>query len=42
IFGVLTTDTIEQAEVRAGAKGSNKGFEAAISALEMVNLIKEI
>ncbi len=42
IFGVLTTDTIEQAEVRSGAKGSNKGFEAALTAIEMVNLIDAI
>ncbi|HNZ26081.1 MAG TPA: 6,7-dimethyl-8-ribityllumazine synthase [Spirochaetota bacterium] len=39
IFGVLTTDTIEQAEIRSGAKGGNKGFEAAMTALEMVNLV---
>jgi len=42
IFGILTTDTIEQAEVRSGAKGSNKGFEAALTAIEMVNLIDSI
>lgn len=42
IFGVLTTDTIEQAEVRAGAKGNNKGFDAALTAIEMVNLIDSI
>jgi 6,7-dimethyl-8-ribityllumazine synthase len=42
IFGVLTTDTIEQAEIRSGAKGGNKGFDAALTALEMVNLIKNI
>lgn len=42
IFGVLTTDTIEQAEVRAGAKGGNKGFEAALTAIEMINLIDSI
>ncbi len=41
-FGILTTDTIEQAEVRSGAKGANKGFEAAMTALEMVNLIDKI
>ena len=39
IFGVLTTDTVEQAEVRSGAKGSNKGFDSALTALEMVSLI---
>ena len=38
IFGVLTTDTIEQAVERAGTKAGNKGFEAALSALEMINL----
>lgn len=42
IFGVLTTDTIEQAIERAGTKSGNKGFDAALSALEMVNLYKEI
>jgi 6,7-dimethyl-8-ribityllumazine synthase len=38
IFGVLTTDTIEQAIERAGTKAGNKGWEAALCALEMVNL----
>lgn len=42
IFGVLTTDTIEQAEVRSGAKGGNKGFEAAMTAIEMVNLLEKL
>jgi 6,7-dimethyl-8-ribityllumazine synthase len=43
IFGVLTTDTIEQAIERAGTKAGNKGAEAAMGALEMVNLLnKEI
>jgi 6,7-dimethyl-8-ribityllumazine synthase len=42
IFGVLTTDTIEQAIERAGTKAGNKGWDASISALEMVNLLKEI
>ncbi|MGB9731718.1 MULTISPECIES: 6,7-dimethyl-8-ribityllumazine synthase [Calditerrivibrio] len=41
IFGVLTTDTIEQAVERAGTKAGNKGAEAAMGALELVNLIKE-
>lgn len=41
-FGVLTTDTIEQAIERAGAKSGNKGFEAAMTALEMVNLLTEL
>lgn len=39
IFGVLTTDTIEQAIERAGTKAGNKGFDAAVTALEMVNLV---
>lgn len=38
IFGILTTDNIEQAIERAGTKAGNKGFDAAMSALEMVNL----
>jgi len=42
IFGVLTTDTIEQAIERAGTKAGNKGWDASIAALEMVNLLKEI
>ena len=42
IFGVLTTDNIEQAIERAGTKSGNKGFDAAVSAIEMVNLLKEI
>jgi 6,7-dimethyl-8-ribityllumazine synthase len=37
-FGVLTCDTVEQAEARAGGKMGNKGFEAALAALEMANL----
>jgi len=41
-FGVLTTDNIEQAIERAGSKSGNKGWDAAISAIEMVNLIREI
>lgn len=41
-FGILTTDTIEQAIERAGTKAGNKGFEAATSTIEMVNLFKEI
>ncbi len=40
IFGVLTTDTIEQAIERSGSKAGNKGFEAATSAIEMVSLLK--
>lgn len=42
VFGVLTTDTIEQAIERAGSKAGNKGVEAAMSAIEMANLIKEL
>jgi 6,7-dimethyl-8-ribityllumazine synthase len=40
IFGILTTDNIEQAIERAGSKAGNKGFDAALSAIEMVNLFK--
>ncbi|MEN0044006.1 MAG: 6,7-dimethyl-8-ribityllumazine synthase, partial [Pseudomonadota bacterium] len=42
IFGVLTTDTIEQAIERAGSKAGNKGGEAAATAIEMVNLLRGI
>jgi 6,7-dimethyl-8-ribityllumazine synthase len=42
IFGVLTTDSIEQAIERAGTKAGNKGFEAGVTAIEMVNILKEI
>ena len=42
LFGVVTTDTIEQAIERAGTKAGNKGFDCATSAIEMVNLIKTI
>ncbi|MBP3953695.1 6,7-dimethyl-8-ribityllumazine synthase [Gemmata sp. G18] len=42
IFGVLTCDTLEQAIHRAGAKAGNKGFEAAVCAVEMVNLLKKL
>ncbi len=41
-FGVLTTDNLEQAIERAGSKSGNKGFEAAMAAVEMVNLFKEL
>jgi 6,7-dimethyl-8-ribityllumazine synthase len=41
-FGVLTTDTIEQAVERAGTKAGNKGFEAAVTAIETVNLLKAL
>ena len=42
VFGVLTTDTIEQAIERAGTKAGNKGFDAAVAAIEMVNLLEQI
>jgi 6,7-dimethyl-8-ribityllumazine synthase len=42
IFGVLTTDSIEQAIERAGTKSGNKGFDAAMAAIEMANLMKEL
>lgn len=42
IFGVLTTDTIEQAIERAGTKAGNKGYDAAVTAIEMANLLKQI
>jgi len=42
IYGVVTTDTIEQAIERAGTKAGNKGVDAAITAIEMVNLFKNI
>ena len=41
-FGVLTTDTIEQAVERAGTKAGNKGFDAAMAAIEMVSLLAEL
>ena len=41
-FGVLTTDTVEQAIERAGTKAGNKGWEAALSAIEMADLMKQI
>lgn len=42
IFGVVTTDNIEQAIERAGTKAGNKGYDAACTAIEMVNLMKEL
>lgn len=42
MFGVITTENIEQAIERAGTKAGNKGFDCAVSAVEMVNLIREI
>jgi 6,7-dimethyl-8-ribityllumazine synthase len=41
IFGVVTTDTIEQAIERAGTKAGNKGYDAAVTAIEMANLLKQ-
>ena len=41
-FGILTTNTLEQAIDRAGAKGGNKGFDAALSAIEMGNLMRRL
>ena len=41
-FGILTTDTIEQAIERAGSKSGNKGWDAALAAIEMVNVLKTI
>lgn len=41
-FGVLTTDTLEQAIERAGSKAGNKGWDAAVTAIEMVNLIRHV
>ena len=42
IFGIVTTENIEQAIERAGTKSGNKGYEAAMSAIEMVNLVRKI
>lgn len=42
VFGVLTTETIEQAVERAGTKAGNKGFEAAMTAIEMAQLLRQI
>ncbi len=42
MFGILTTDSIEQAVERAGTKAGNKGFDCAMGAIEMVNLLAEI
>jgi 6,7-dimethyl-8-ribityllumazine synthase len=41
-FGVLTTNTVEQAIDRAGLKSGNKGFDAAMTAIEMANLLRQI
>ena len=40
-FGILTTETVEQAVERAGTKAGNKGYDAALSVIEMVNLLKD-
>ncbi len=42
VFGVLTCDTLEQAVNRAGGKSGNKGFDAALTAIEMVNLLRQL
>jgi 6,7-dimethyl-8-ribityllumazine synthase len=42
IFGVLTTETIEQAVERAGTKAGNKGFDAAMAAIEMADVMRQI
>ena len=42
LFGVITTDTIEQAIERAGTKAGNKGYDCAMSAIEMANMFKEL
>jgi len=42
IFGILTCDTLEQATNRAGGKSGNKGFDAALTAIEMVNLLRQL
>jgi 6,7-dimethyl-8-ribityllumazine synthase len=42
VFGVLTTETIEQAVERAGTKAGNKGFEAAVTAIELVDLFRQL
>lgn len=42
MFGVLTTDSIEQAIERAGSKSGNKGYECAVGAIEMINLLKSV
>ena len=42
LFGVITADTLEQAVARSGEKADNKGYEAALSAVEMADLIREM
>jgi 6,7-dimethyl-8-ribityllumazine synthase len=41
-YGIITADTLEQAIERAGTKGGNRGFDAAVSAIEMANLLKTL
>ena len=42
MFGVITTENIEQAIERAGSKAGNKGYDCALGAIEMVNVIKQL
>ena len=42
LFGIITTENIEQAIARAGSKAGNKGYDCALSAIEMVNLLKQL
>lgn len=42
LFGVVTTENVEQAIIRAGSKGGNKGYDCALSAIEMVNLLEQL
>ena len=42
MFGILTTDNIEQAVERAGTKAGNKGYDCALGAIEMVNLLRQL
>ncbi len=42
LFGIVTTENIEQAISRAGSKGGNKGYDCALSAIEMVNVLKQL
>ena len=42
LFGIITTENIEQAIARAGSKAGNEGYDCALSAIEMVNLIKQL
>jgi len=42
VFGVLATDTLDQAMARAGGKAGNKGFEASLTAIEMVDVLRQL